>query len=118
MEERSDHAALRENAPEAEFKKHSRPEGEDMKMYDASGQLHVHHGLDEGGQPPQRPEDIRPNLRQILLDACPADSATLNHSLKSAVPLGNGQHRRSGMASRPYATFSSAPSEPTPAFAL
>ena len=47
----------------------------------------MRHGLDEGGQPLRKPEDIRPDLRQILLDTCPADSATLDHSLKSAVPL-------------------------------
>ncbi|TFK82273.1 monooxygenase [Polyporus arcularius HHB13444] len=89
--------ALRENGLQDEFMKHSRPEGEEMKIYDASGKLHLHHGVDEGGPQPQKPEDIRPEidrtiLRQILLDACPADAVKWNHALTSAVPLGNGQH--------------------------
>ena len=91
--------ALRENGLEDEFMKHSRPEGEEMRIYDASGKLHLHHGLDEGGPrgQPQKPEDIRPEidrtiLRKILLDACPADAIKWDHALTSVVSLGNGQH--------------------------
>ena len=71
----------------------------DMKIYDASGKLHLHHGLEESGPQgkPQKPEDIRPEidrtiLRQILLEACPADAIKWDHALTSAIPLGNGQH--------------------------
>ncbi|RPD57240.1 FAD/NAD(P)-binding domain-containing protein [Lentinus tigrinus ALCF2SS1-7] len=88
--------ALRENGLQDAFMKHSRPEGEEMKMYDASGKLHLHHGLDESG-PQQKPEHIRPEidrtiLRQILLDACPANAIKWDHALTSAVPLEDGKH--------------------------
>ncbi|RPD57245.1 FAD/NAD(P)-binding domain-containing protein [Lentinus tigrinus ALCF2SS1-7] len=94
---KSGQGALRENGLEAKFKEHSRPEGEEMKMYDASGKILMHHGLDEGEQPQKKPEDIRPEidrtvLRQILLDACPADSVKWDHGLVSAIPIGKGQH--------------------------
>ncbi|RDX51408.1 FAD/NAD(P)-binding domain-containing protein [Lentinus brumalis] len=90
--------ALRENGLQDEFTRNSRPEGEEMKMYDASGKLLLHMGLDSDGRPiAQKPEDIRPEidrtvLRKILLDACPADAIKWGHALTSAVPLGNGQH--------------------------
>ncbi|RPD59128.1 FAD/NAD(P)-binding domain-containing protein [Lentinus tigrinus ALCF2SS1-7] len=90
--------ALRENGLRDEFTKNSRPEGEELRIYDASGELHMHMGLDqEGGPGPQKPEDIRPEidrtvLRRILLEACPIDSIKWDHSLMSVASLGNGQH--------------------------
>ncbi|RPD57255.1 hypothetical protein L226DRAFT_111805 [Lentinus tigrinus ALCF2SS1-7] len=73
--------------------KHSRPKDEEMKMYDASGKLHLHH-------PQQKPEDIRPEidrtiLRQILLDACPANAIKWDHALSSAMPFEDDQRELS-----------------------
>ncbi|TBU24159.1 monooxygenase [Dichomitus squalens] len=101
----SGQCALRENGLQEEFDKNSRPEGEEMRIYDGAGKLHLSHG--EGGPsgpegdqdftPPQRPEDIRPKidrtvLRKILLDAIPPHLIKWDHPLTSVRPLGNGQH--------------------------
>ncbi|KAH9939104.1 monooxygenase [Epithele typhae] len=89
--------ALRENGLEDAFKTNSRPEGEEMRIYDASGKLHFHnegHGEDGGPAPPERtrPEIDRTVLRKLLLDACPPDSIKWDHALTSATPLGDGKH--------------------------
>ncbi|EJF58085.1 monooxygenase [Dichomitus squalens LYAD-421 SS1] len=101
----SGQCALRENGLQEEFDKNSRPEGEEMRIYDGAGKLHHSHG--EGGPsgpegdqdltPPQGPEDIRPEidrtvLRKILLDAIPPHLIKWDHPLTSVRPLGNGQH--------------------------
>ncbi|TBU42642.1 monooxygenase [Dichomitus squalens] len=101
----SGQCALRENGLQEEFDKNSRPEGEEMRIYDGAGKLHLSHG--EGGPsgpegdqdftPPQGPEDIRPEidrtvLRKILLDAIPPHLIKWDHPLTSVRPLGNGQH--------------------------
>ncbi|TBU46426.1 FAD/NAD(P)-binding domain-containing protein [Dichomitus squalens] len=100
--------ALRENGLQDEFDKYSRPEGEELRMYDGAGKLHYSHGAEseggpggpeghQGAPPPQGPEDIRPEidrtvLRKILLDAIPPHLIKWDHALASARPLGNGQH--------------------------
>ncbi|KAI0730465.1 monooxygenase [Earliella scabrosa] len=93
--------ALREDGLQDEFAANSRPEGEELKIYDASGTLHVHHGLDEapGEDVPQDPSQIRPEidrtiLRKILFDACPSESIKWGHTLASVRSLG-GQHELS-----------------------
>ena len=100
---KSGQRALRENGLQGEFDKHSRPEGDEMRVYDASGKLHMKHGGDEDGEdgedggPPRGPEDLRPEidrtvLRQILLDAIPPHLIKWDHGLSSIRALGNGQH--------------------------
>ncbi|KAI0737342.1 monooxygenase [Daedaleopsis nitida] len=96
---KSGQRALRENGLQDEFTKNSRPEGEELKMYDAAGKLHLHHGIDDnpGADAARDPTRIRPEidrtiLRKIFLDACPPDSIKWDHSVASVRALGDGQH--------------------------
>ncbi|PIL34877.1 hypothetical protein GSI_02664 [Ganoderma sinense ZZ0214-1] len=97
---KSGQRALRENALQDAFDKHSRPEGEEMKICDSTGNVHLKlggEGEDGPGGPPQGKEDIRPEidrtvLRKLLLDAVPADLVQWNHALSSVRALGDGQH--------------------------
>lgn len=95
---KSGQRALRENGLQDEFTKDSRPEGEELKIYDASGELHLHHGLPAaGGDGPQDPTKIRPEidrtiLRKILCDACPHDSIKWGYALTSVRTLPGGHH--------------------------
>ncbi|KAI0750493.1 FAD/NAD(P)-binding domain-containing protein [Fomes fomentarius] len=88
--------ALRENGLQHEFTNNSRPEGEELKIYDASAKLHLHHPLEQG-EAPQDPSQIRPEidrtiLRRILFDACPHGSIKWDHALTAVRPLQGGQH--------------------------
>ena len=94
---KSGQRALRENGLEDEFKAHSRPEGEELKIYDATGTLLLHHSGEPSEEIHQTPERVRPEidrtmLRKILLDACPASAIKWDHALTSAVALGGGKH--------------------------
>ncbi|KAM5544151.1 hypothetical protein V8D89_002200 [Ganoderma adspersum] len=96
---KSGQRALRENGLQTEFDKNSRPEGDEMRVYDATGKLHMKHGGDgeDGGPLARGPEDLRPEidrtvLRQLLLDALPSHLIKWDHGLSSVRPLGNGQH--------------------------
>ena len=96
---KSGQRALRENDLQTEFDKHSRPEGEDMRICDSTGKVHLKLGPGEGedGGPPQAKEDIRPEidrtvLRKLLLDAIPAHLVQWDHALSSVRTLGGGQH--------------------------
>ncbi|KAM5543284.1 hypothetical protein V8D89_003158 [Ganoderma adspersum] len=97
---KSGQRALRENGLQDEFDKNSRPEGEEMRICDGAGKIHLKLG-GEGGHRPRGPgkgkEDIRPEidrtvLRKLLLDAVPADLVQWGHALSSARALGNGEH--------------------------
>ncbi|PIL25447.1 hypothetical protein GSI_13337 [Ganoderma sinense ZZ0214-1] len=92
---KSGQRALRENGLQAEFDKNSRPEGDELRVYDASGKLHMKRGGDGGH--PRGPEDLRPEidrtvLRQILLDALPPHLIKWDHGLASVRALSGGQH--------------------------
>ena len=95
---KSGQRALRENGLQDEFAKNSRPEGDDMRICDASGKLHLKLGGEGAdGGPPQREEDLRPEidrtvLRKLLLDAVPAHLVKWDHALSSVRALGGGQH--------------------------
>ncbi|KAH9917146.1 monooxygenase FAD-binding protein [Epithele typhae] len=85
--------ALYENGLEAAFKAVSRPDGDETRMCgkDARVLLEI---IADGDT---RPEDIspeidRPALRQIILDAVPADSVKWGHALTSVTPHGDGTH--------------------------
>ncbi|KAM5541188.1 hypothetical protein V8D89_005117 [Ganoderma adspersum] len=91
--------ALRENGLQDEFDRHSCPEGEDMRICDSTGKVHLKlcAGEGEDGGPPQGKEDIRPEidrtvLRKFLLDAVPAHLVQWDHALSSVRALGAGQH--------------------------
>ena len=93
---KSGQRALRENALQDEFAKHSRPEGDDMRICDGAGTLHLKLGGEDGG-PPQRAEDLRPEidrtvLRKLLLDAVPAYLVRWGHALSTVRAIGGGQH--------------------------
>ena len=61
--------ALRDAGLSAQWGQHARYEGENLILTDASGTVHVHvHDVEHG-----RPEIGRPVLRQMLLDAVPAE---------------------------------------------
>ena len=92
--------ALRENGLQDAFDKNSRPEGEEMRIYDGTGKLHLKIGGEDGHRPhgpAKGKEDIRPEidrtvLRKILLDAVPPNLVQWGHALSSARALGNGEH--------------------------
>ncbi|KAM5543263.1 hypothetical protein V8D89_003137 [Ganoderma adspersum] len=100
---KSGQRALRENGLQDEFDKNSRPEGEEMRICDGAGKIHLHLGGEDGqrlrGPATQGPgkEDIRPEidrtvLRKLLLDAVPSDLVQWGHTLSSVRALGNGEH--------------------------
>ncbi|KAM5543325.1 hypothetical protein V8D89_003199 [Ganoderma adspersum] len=97
---KSGQRALRENGLQDEFDKNSRPEGEEMRIYDGAGKLHLKIGGEDGHRPrgpAKGKEDIRPEidrtvLRKILLDAVPANLVQWGHALSSVRALGNGEH--------------------------
>ncbi|KAH9892797.1 monooxygenase FAD-binding protein [Cubamyces lactineus] len=94
--------ALRENGLEAEFVKHSRAgDGEETRLCGKDGVLLFHvkpernvfadneYGIDLKNA---RPEIDRRVLRELLLDAVPADSVKWGYALASVRPLEDGQH--------------------------
>ncbi|KAH9915185.1 monooxygenase FAD-binding protein [Epithele typhae] len=85
--------ALYENGLEAAFKAVSRPEGDESRICGKDGRVL----LEITGDRDVRPEDISPEidrraLRQIILDAVPADSVKWGHALASVTPHGDGTH--------------------------
>ncbi|KAI0730500.1 monooxygenase FAD-binding protein [Earliella scabrosa] len=103
--------ALRENGLEEAFKKHSRPEGEELRVCEKDGNVLLYHSGDEHKDPTDvRPEIDRSDLRKILLDAVPGESVQWGYALASVRPLGNGQHELALRTARPWlATSLSAP---------
>ncbi|PIL34836.1 hypothetical protein GSI_02623 [Ganoderma sinense ZZ0214-1] len=92
---KSGQRALRENGLQDAFDANSRPEGEEMRIYDATGKVHFKHGGED--DPPQAKEAIRPEidrtvLRKLLLDVVPAHLVQWGHTLSSVRSLGDGQH--------------------------
>ncbi|KAI0760906.1 FAD/NAD-P-binding domain-containing protein [Trametes elegans] len=87
--------ALRENGLEDAFKKYSRRDAEETKLCTKDGKVLLHRS---GGDPGDdnlekaRPEVDRRILRQILVDAVPADSIKWGHALSAIRPLGGGEH--------------------------
>ncbi|MFI5934135.1 FAD-dependent oxidoreductase [Actinoplanes sp. NPDC051494] len=71
------------------FRSRARPEGEEHRILDPAGQTLVHHtpspGSFEG-----RPEIDRSALRDLLLDALPADTVVWGHRLVAAAPATAG----------------------------
>ncbi|KAI0349887.1 monooxygenase FAD-binding protein [Trametes cingulata] len=90
--------ALRENGLEELFRKHSRPEAEESKIYDKDGALLFHDPGNRPGDAPANPEASRPEidrrvLRDLLIDALPDQNAIKwGHGLSSIRALGNGEH--------------------------
>ncbi|PIL34859.1 hypothetical protein GSI_02646 [Ganoderma sinense ZZ0214-1] len=79
------------------FDKHSRPEGEEMRICDSIGKVHLKLGGEGQDRPLQGKEDIRPEIdrtvpRKLLLDAVPAHLVQWDHALSSVRSLGDGQH--------------------------
>ncbi|KAI0324213.1 FAD/NAD-P-binding domain-containing protein [Cubamyces sp. BRFM 1775] len=92
--------ALRENGLEAEFIKHSRAgDAEETRVCGKDGVLVFHLKPertisvdDSANLRDARPEIDRRILRELLLNAIPADSVKWGYSLVSVRPLGGGQH--------------------------
>ncbi|KAI0737362.1 monooxygenase [Daedaleopsis nitida] len=86
---------LRENGLEEAFKTYARPEGDEFKITDKTGNaLLSKSGEDVDKMDPRdvRPEIDRSALRKILFDAVPSESVKWGHGLSDVRPLGNGQH--------------------------
>ncbi|KAI0737304.1 FAD/NAD-P-binding domain-containing protein [Daedaleopsis nitida] len=85
--------ALRENGLQEEVDKHSRPEGQEMKIGNAEGNIIFSRGREGAADPEKkRPEIDRSVLRKLLLDAVPSESVKWGHPLTSARALGPDKH--------------------------
>lgn len=85
--------ALRENGLQEEFDEHSRPEGQEMRIGDAEGNILFSRPRKDTADPEKkRPEIDRSVLRKILLDAVPSESVKWGHALASTRALGDGKH--------------------------
>ena len=89
LHEDSGQLALQKALLHDEFKKIARPEGEDMRVADKTGKLHMEE-VDTGGR--NRPEVDRIQLRGILLDSLPADAIQWGHKILSINPNGPNKH--------------------------
>ncbi|PIL33925.1 hypothetical protein GSI_03632 [Ganoderma sinense ZZ0214-1] len=95
---KSGQRALRENGLQDAFDNNSRPEGEEMRIYDGAGKLHLQLGEGHHARGPSKgKEDIRPEidrtvLRKLLLDAVPPSLVQWGHALSSVRALGSGAH--------------------------
>ncbi|PIL33921.1 hypothetical protein GSI_03628 [Ganoderma sinense ZZ0214-1] len=95
---KSGQRALRENGLQDAFDKNSRPEGEEMRIYDGAGKLHLQLGEGHHARGPSKgKEDIRPEidrtvLRKLLLDAVPPSLVQWGHALSSVRAIGDGMH--------------------------
>ncbi|KAM5541336.1 hypothetical protein V8D89_004890 [Ganoderma adspersum] len=83
--------ALRENGLQKEWEANSRPEGDSNRFCD-SQKILVSFGGDSPDPRDLRPEIDRTALRQIMLDAIPADAIKWGHALTSIHALGGGEH--------------------------
>ncbi|KAI0737330.1 hypothetical protein C8Q80DRAFT_1276516 [Daedaleopsis nitida] len=102
--------ALRENGLQEEFDKHSRPEGQEMKIGDAEGNILFSRGREGAANPEKkRPEIDRSVLRKLLLDAVPSESVKWGHALASARALGSGKHELTFSNELPLTEISIAP---------
>ncbi|KAI1783010.1 monooxygenase [Ganoderma leucocontextum] len=95
---KSGQRALRENGLQDEFDENSRPEGDEMRICDGAGKVHLKLGSKgEDGAAAQGPEDVRPEidrtvLRKLLLDAVPPHLIQWGHALSSVSAVDNGRH--------------------------
>ena len=84
--------ALRENGLQKEWEANSRPEGDSNRFCDSQKLLAAFTGSQNTDPRDLRPEIDRSALRQIMLDAIPADAIKWGHALISVRPLGGGEH--------------------------
>lgn len=84
--------ALRENGLQEAFNKISRPEGEEFKICDSAGVVHLAREAEEHAPEDYRPEIDRSTLRRFLLDAVPSESVKWDHGLSTVRALGNGEY--------------------------
>ncbi|KAM0752077.1 FAD/NAD(P)-binding domain-containing protein [Meredithblackwellia eburnea MCA 4105] len=94
LHEESGQLALISCGLEAQFREHSRPEGEEMYVIDHTGAVLWHDNGSQGQQgPPARPEIDRTVLRKLLVDSIPPESIQWDHGLVSVEPVGDeGKH--------------------------
>lgn len=84
--------ALAEAGLTARFRAEARPEGEEHRILDPAGRTLVHHVPDPGSFS-GRPEIDRSVLRDLLLDALPADAVAWRRRLVAATPRPGGGFR-------------------------
>ncbi|KPC52485.1 FAD-dependent oxidoreductase [Amantichitinum ursilacus] len=81
--------ALKAAGLHAQFVAHIHAGGQATRVLDLHGTVLSDQADDGTGG---RPEILRGDLRQILLDALPADSVRWGHKLTTITPVGDGQH--------------------------
>ncbi|WP_237392074.1 FAD-dependent oxidoreductase [Paenibacillus dendrobii] len=83
--------ALKQAGLYDQFQAIARYEGEDFRLFDKTGTLHMDEVAEEGVQG-DRPEIDRGTLCELLLNALDPECIRYGHQLIQAVPLHNGMH--------------------------
>ncbi|MFF4344452.1 FAD-dependent oxidoreductase [Kitasatospora sp. NPDC001540] len=78
--------ALRAAGLTQAFRRHARPEGEDMLLLDPTGAV-LHRDDTPDDSPALRPEIDRTDLRDLLLDSLPPGTVTWGRTLRTAAPV-------------------------------
>ncbi|GAA2102896.1 NAD(P)/FAD-dependent oxidoreductase [Kitasatospora saccharophila] len=81
--------ALRAAGLTEAFRRHARPEGEDMLLLDHTGTV-LHRDDTPDDSPALRPEIDRADLRDLLLDALPPGTVAWGRALRTAAPAPDG----------------------------
>ncbi|WP_033214609.1 FAD-dependent oxidoreductase [Kitasatospora phosalacinea] len=79
--------ALRAAGLTRAFRRHARPEGEDMLLLDRTGTV-LHRDDTPDDSPALRPEIDRADLRDLLLDSLPPGTVAWGRTLRTATPTG------------------------------
>ncbi|MFD7731612.1 FAD-dependent oxidoreductase [Kitasatospora phosalacinea] len=82
--------ALRAAGLTRAFRRHARPEGEDMLLLDPSGTV-LHRDDTPDDSPALRPEIDRTDLRDLLLDSLPPGTVAWGRTLRTATPAPDGE---------------------------
>ncbi|MFJ1796979.1 FAD-dependent oxidoreductase [Kitasatospora griseola] len=85
--------ALREAGLTEAFRRHARPEGQDLLLLDHTGTLLYREDTPDpepGDAPPPRPEIDRTDLRALLLGSLPPGTVRWAHTLQRATPTPTG----------------------------
>lgn len=90
IHEESGQLALREAGLYNEFRRHTEPQAQHVRVLDKAGQVFIDDGPDggEGG----RPEIDRTVLRNLLIDSLDPGRIVWGHKVTAARPLGDGRH--------------------------
>ena len=90
IHEESGQVALREAGLYDEFRRHTHPQGEHVRVLDKSARVFIDAGPD-GGEG-ARPEIDRTLLRKLLIDSLDPGRIKWNHKVTAVSPLEHGRH--------------------------